>query len=120
MTQLKNLGISNVKERDEEDLCASIQEMKVLSMLVYVADGEEFLRVDALSSPPPYLDSLDWSANWKRYHIGFVHSTLSHFVSAWVRLEEDLLPHIEALPSLRSLWLIMPLLGKSYVSTEAL
>ncbi|PQM33185.1 hypothetical protein Pyn_19226 [Prunus yedoensis var. nudiflora] len=87
MTQLTVLGISNVKERDEEDLCASIQEMKVLSKLgLWVADGEEFLRVDALSSPPPTLIVLNWSANWKR-------------------LEEDLLPHIEALPSLRSLWL---------------
>ncbi|XP_016647386.1 PREDICTED: disease resistance protein RPM1-like [Prunus mume] len=60
MTQLKNVGITNVKERDAEDLCASIQEMKVLSSLgLIVAEGEEFLRVDALSSPPPYLDILD-------------------------------------------------------------
>ncbi|PQM41941.1 hypothetical protein Pyn_26734 [Prunus yedoensis var. nudiflora] len=57
--KLKNLGISNVKERDEEDLCASIQEMKVLSKLgLWVANGEDFLRVNGLSSPPPYLDSL--------------------------------------------------------------
>ncbi|CAL9001766.1 unnamed protein product [Prunus brigantina] len=33
MTQLTSLGITNVKERDEEDLCASIHEMKVLSVL---------------------------------------------------------------------------------------
>ncbi|CAL2267106.1 unnamed protein product [Prunus armeniaca] len=59
MTQLTFLGITNVKERDEEDLCALIQEMKVLSRLfLFAADGEEFLRVDALSSPPPYLDIL--------------------------------------------------------------
>ncbi|ONI02470.1 hypothetical protein PRUPE_6G200400 [Prunus persica] len=59
MTQLTFLGITNVKERDEEDLCALIQEMKVLSRLfLFVADGEEFLRVDALSSPPPYLDRI--------------------------------------------------------------
>ncbi|CAL2267156.1 unnamed protein product [Prunus armeniaca] len=60
VTQLTSLAISNAKERDEKDLCASIQEMKVLSHLyLSVADGEEFLRVDALSSPSSYLDRLD-------------------------------------------------------------
>ncbi|KAI5324796.1 PREDICTED: disease resistance RPM1 [Prunus dulcis] len=50
MTQLTLLGITNVKERDEEDLCASIQEMNVLSRLfLFVADGEEFLRVEAFA-----------------------------------------------------------------------
>ncbi|PQQ07694.1 disease resistance protein RPM1-like [Prunus yedoensis var. nudiflora] len=63
ISKLLNLRIylraGSFPERDEEDLCASIQEMKVLSYLsLFVADGEEFLRVDVLSSPPPYLDTL--------------------------------------------------------------
>ncbi|PQQ13288.1 disease resistance protein RPM1 [Prunus yedoensis var. nudiflora] len=87
MTQLTDLAIANVKESDEEDLWASIQEMKVLSLLVLkVADGEKFLRVDALSSPPPYLDRLHLYGKLEKSG-----------------LEEDLLPHIEALPSLRYL-----------------
>ncbi|KAL6277327.1 hypothetical protein ACE6H2_020928 [Prunus campanulata] len=101
------LGISNVKERDEEDLCASIQEMKVLSKLgLWVADGEEFLRVDALSSPPPHLDNLELVGKLEKVPHWFcsLHSlTFLHLLGSG--LEEDLLPHIEALPSLRSLWL---------------
>ncbi|XP_034219028.1 disease resistance protein RPM1-like [Prunus dulcis] len=107
MTQLTFLGITNVKERDEEDLCASIQEMKVLSrLLLFAADGEEFLRVDALSSPPPYLDRLDLIGKLEKVPHWFcsLHS-LAYLNLRGSRLEEDLLPHIEALPSLRSLWL---------------
>ncbi|XP_021825468.1 disease resistance protein RPM1-like [Prunus avium] len=107
MTQLTRLGISNVKERDEEDLCASIQEMKVISKLgLLVADGEEFLRVDALSSPPPHLDSLELVGKLEKVPHWFcsLHS-LTYLNLRGSELEEDLLPHIEALPSLRYLWL---------------
>ncbi|BFG35414.1 hypothetical protein CerSpe_216880 [Prunus speciosa] len=107
MTQLTFLGITNVKEKDEEDLCASIQEMKVLSrLLLFVADGEEFLRVDALSSPPPYLDRLKLVGKLEKVPHWFcsLHS-LAYLNLRGSRLEEDLLPHIEALPSLRFLWL---------------
>ncbi|CAL8164222.1 unnamed protein product [Prunus armeniaca] len=107
MTQLTFLGITNVKERDEEDLCASIQEMKVLSRLfLFVADGEEFLRVDALSSPPPYLDRLDLIGKLEKVPHWFcsLHS-LAYLNLRRSRLEEDLLRHIEALPSLRFLFL---------------
>ncbi|ONI02466.1 hypothetical protein PRUPE_6G200100 [Prunus persica] len=105
MTQLKFLGITNVKERDEEDLCASIQEMKVLSRLfLFVSHGEEFLRVDALSSPSPYLDRLELVGKLEKVPHWFcsLHS-LTYMNLQGSRLEEDLLPHIEALPSLLSL-----------------
>lgn len=105
MTQLTTLGITNVKERDEEDLCASIQEMKVLShLLLFVADGEEFLRVDALSSPSPYLDRLHLTGKLEKVPHWFcsLHS-LGYMDLHRSGLEEDLLPHIEALPSLHFL-----------------
>ncbi|PQQ16608.1 disease resistance protein RPM1 [Prunus yedoensis var. nudiflora] len=107
MSQLTFLGITNVKERDEEDLCASIQEMKVLSILfLVVADGEEFLRVGALSSPPPYLNKIGLTGKLEMVPHWFcsLHS-LTIMNLAQSGLEEDLLPHIEALPSLCSLWL---------------
>ncbi|CAL2267107.1 unnamed protein product [Prunus armeniaca] len=107
MTQLTFLGIANVKERDEEDLCALIQEMKVLSRLsLFVVDGEEFLRVDALSSPPPYLDRLDLVGKLEKvpHWFSLLHS-LTYLNLSESRLEEDLLPHIEAFPSLHSLLL---------------
>ncbi|PQM39155.1 disease resistance protein RPM1-like [Prunus yedoensis var. nudiflora] len=105
MTQLTDLAIANVKESDEEDLWASIQEMKVLSLLVLkVADGEKFLRVDALSSPPPYLDRLHLYGKLEKVTCWFcsLHS-LTIMTLTQSGLEEDLLPHIEALPSLRYL-----------------
>ncbi|PQM33181.1 disease resistance protein RPM1 [Prunus yedoensis var. nudiflora] len=108
MTQLTYLGITNVKERDEEDLCASIQEMKVLSHLgLWVADGEEFLRVDALSSPPPYLDRLDLTGKLEKVPHWFcsLHS-LTIMILSQSGLEEDLLPQIEALPALQFLCLV--------------
>ncbi|PQM33191.1 disease resistance protein RPM1-like [Prunus yedoensis var. nudiflora] len=81
--------------------------MKVLSNLVLnVADGEEFLRVDALSSPPPYLDRLHLTGKLEKIPHWFcsLHSLTIMFLTN-SGLEEDLLPHIEALPSLRSLGL---------------
>ncbi|KAI5324844.1 hypothetical protein L3X38_033917 [Prunus dulcis] len=114
MTQLKALGITNVKERDEEDLCASIQEMKVLSKLgLWVADGEDFLRVDALSSPPPFLDTLTLSGKLEKvpHWVCSLHS-LIYLRMGGSRLEEEVLPHIEALPSLRLLCLDNSYVGK--------
>ncbi|KAL6277319.1 hypothetical protein ACE6H2_020920 [Prunus campanulata] len=105
MTQLMALGITNVKERDEEDLCASIQEMKVLSYLsLFVADGEEFLRVDILSSPPPYLATLGLVGKLEKVPHWFcsLHA-LTYLYLYGSRLEEELLPHIEALTSLHFL-----------------
>ncbi|KAI5323162.1 hypothetical protein L3X38_032234 [Prunus dulcis] len=107
MTQLKVLGITNVKERDEKDLCASIQEMKVLSYLyLSAAGGEEFLRVDALSSPSSYFDGLDLIGKLEKVPHWFCSlQCLTHLYLRGSSLEEDLLPHIEALPSLLSLCL---------------
>ncbi|XP_021828631.1 disease resistance protein RPM1-like [Prunus avium] len=63
MTQLTRIGITNVKERDETDLRVSIQKMKLLSFLsLIVSDEEEFLRINALPSPPssPSKSYLGW------------------------------------------------------------
>ncbi|CAL2267102.1 unnamed protein product [Prunus armeniaca] len=115
MTQLTTLGITNVKARDEKDLCASLQEMKVLCLLdLRAANEEEFLQVDALSSPPPLLDRLFLSGKLEKVPHWFCSlKSLTFLGLRWSKLEEDLLPHIEALPSLR--WLC---LNNSYVGTE--
>ncbi|XP_034219035.1 disease resistance protein RPM1-like [Prunus dulcis] len=115
MTQLTTLGITNVKAKDEKDLCASLQEMKVLCLLdLRAANEEEFLQVDALSSPPPLLDRLFLSGKLEKVPHWFCSlKSLTFLGLRWSKLEEDLLPHIEALPSLR--WLC---LNNSYVGTE--
>ncbi|KAI8028480.1 Disease resistance protein RPM1 [Camellia lanceoleosa] len=55
MTQLKRIGITQVREVDEEDLCTAIQNMSLIHYLfVMVIDEDEYLRMDALSSTPPH------------------------------------------------------------------
>ncbi|THG11910.1 hypothetical protein TEA_004394 [Camellia sinensis var. sinensis] len=55
MTQLKRIGITQVREVDEEDLCTAIQNMSLLHYLsVMVTDEDEYLRMDTLSSTTPH------------------------------------------------------------------
>ena len=58
MTQLTSIGIGNMKEADEMDLCVSIQNMPHLRLMsIEVNNEEETLQMDALSSPPPNFKS---------------------------------------------------------------
>ncbi|XVF30620.1 hypothetical protein REPUB_Repub16aG0074200 [Reevesia pubescens] len=59
MTQLKRLGIANVKEANEKDLCRSIGNLSLLRyLLVMSCNEEERLKMDALVSPPSRLEKL--------------------------------------------------------------
>ncbi|XP_024168325.1 disease resistance protein RPM1 [Rosa chinensis] len=116
MTQLTRIGITNLTERDEMDLCDSIQKMKLLTNLsLMVKDEEEFLRADnALFSPPPHLRKLCFIGKLEKVPHWF--SSLDSLTSMhlhWPRLEEDLLSHIEGLPFLGSLTLV-----NAYVGSE--
>ncbi|XP_021802288.1 disease resistance protein RPM1-like [Prunus avium] len=72
--------------------------------LEYFNYGEEFLRVEALSSPPPYLERLKLVGKLEKVPHWFcsLHA-LTYLYLYGSRLEEDFLPHIEALPSLHFL-----------------
>ncbi|XP_050364430.1 disease resistance protein RPM1-like [Argentina anserina] len=116
MTQIRMLGITNIKESDEMELCASIQKLKILVWLnLSVSNSSEgFLRIDALVSPPPYLESLMLRGKLKMVPCWFCSlECLTHIDLRWCRLEEDLLPHIEALPCLERI-----LLDNAYVGKE--
>ncbi|KAM1786001.1 hypothetical protein FF1_038739 [Malus domestica] len=104
MTQLTSLGITNVKASDEMDLCDSLQTLELLQHLFLMAsDEEEFLRVNALRSPPADLQmvNLEKEPLW----FGSLHN-LTCMQLNWSRLEEDVLPHIQASPNLERLGLI--------------
>ncbi|KAK4590529.1 hypothetical protein RGQ29_020900 [Quercus rubra] len=114
MTQLTSIGIGNVKEADETDLCITIQSMRLLCKLsVMVTNEEETLRMDALSSPPPNLQwlfligKLETVPQWFRSL-----QSLTHLWLHWSRLSEDLLPHIADLPHLEHLTLSNAYVGK--------
>ncbi|KAK9001653.1 hypothetical protein V6N11_083432 [Hibiscus sabdariffa] len=81
MTQLRMLGVANVKEADEKNLCFAIAKMRDLRYLVVISCNEdEQLKMDALESAPPDLGKLT--------------------------LRDDFLPHIQGLPNLREFILL--------------
>ncbi|THG04582.1 hypothetical protein TEA_004660 [Camellia sinensis var. sinensis] len=108
MTQLKRIGITKVREVDEEDLCTAIQNMSLLHYLsVMMIDEDEYLRMDALSSTPPrYLKVLILVGKLEKVPCWF-HSlqNLSTLLMQWSRLTEDPIPYIQALPNLGRLHL---------------
>ncbi|KAM1451638.1 hypothetical protein ACFX2I_038720 [Malus domestica] len=114
MTQLTSLGITNVKASDEMDLCDSLQKLELLHYLFFMAsDEEEFLRVNALSSPPPGLQKVYLAGKLEKVPLWFgsLHN-LTRMSLRWSRLEEDVLPHIQALPNLERLGLINAYVGE--------
>uniref|UniRef100_A0A2N9H1K2 NB-ARC domain-containing protein n=1 Tax=Fagus sylvatica TaxID=28930 RepID=A0A2N9H1K2_FAGSY len=115
MTQLTRIDFSNVKEVDEMDLCVSIQNMSLLRTLsIMVTNAEETLRMDALSSPPPNLQKLVLAGKLKKVPQWFhLLQSLTYLKLHWSRLEEDLLPHIAALPFLGRLSLTNAYVGKT-------
>ena len=116
MTQLTSIGISNVKATDEMDLCDSIQNMRLLHALaIKVTNEEETLRMDALSSSPPNLQNLLLVGKLEKVPQWFRSLQSLAFLNLhWSRLEEDLLPHIAALPHLGDLALTNAYVGKQF------
>ncbi|KAL7205150.1 hypothetical protein ACSBR2_018137 [Camellia fascicularis] len=108
MTQLKRIGITKVREVDEEDLCTAIQNMSLLRRLsVRVIDEDEYLRMDALSSTPPRcLKVLVLVGKLEKVPCWF-HSlqNLTFLSLQWSRLTEDPIPYIQALLNLGRLYL---------------
>uniref|UniRef100_A0A2C9U3D0 Uncharacterized protein n=1 Tax=Manihot esculenta TaxID=3983 RepID=A0A2C9U3D0_MANES len=91
MTQLRRMGISNLREADEHDLCSSIQNLKLLRTLRLCVNNEaEFLPMDALETPPPQLQNLSLGGKLKRVPHWF-HSlqNLTVLWLHWSRLKED-------------------------------
>ncbi|VVA40860.1 PREDICTED: disease resistance [Prunus dulcis] len=115
MTQLRRIGIMNVKERDEMDLCASIQKMKQLHYLfLMTSDEEEVLQTNTLCSPPSHLRTVILVGKLAIVPRWFVSlQSLTQLYLHWSRIEEDLLPYIEAVPNLGSL-----VLSNAYAGRE--
>ncbi|XWS73828.1 hypothetical protein CRYUN_Cryun02cG0163000 [Craigia yunnanensis] len=100
MTQLTSLGLANVVEADEKELCSSIGKMEHLHHLhLYAPFG--MIKMDLLSSAPPYLEKLFLNGKMENVPHWFngLHS-LTHLTLQNSQLGEDLLYHIQALPNL--------------------
>ncbi|KAM1120620.1 disease resistance protein RPM1-like [Malus sylvestris] len=105
MTQLTRLSVSNVRGVDENDLCKSIESMRLLQFLgVKTSNEDEVLRLDALATPPPLLKTLILTGKLEKVPHWF-HSldSVMHLSLHWSRLKEDFLPYIQTLPNLNKL-----------------
>ncbi|KAM3681566.1 hypothetical protein ACJW31_12G006500 [Castanea mollissima] len=118
MTQLTTFGISNVKAAHDMDLFISIQNMTHLkNMFVKVANEEETLQMDALSSPPPNIQKVFLTGNLEKVPQWFRSlQSLTFLYMHWSKLEEDLLPHIAALHHLGRLSLTNAYLTELWIS----
>ncbi|KAH7514468.1 hypothetical protein FEM48_Zijuj11G0092800 [Ziziphus jujuba var. spinosa] len=115
MTQLTRLGITKVRGEYEKDLCVAIEKMKLLQLLpVMVADIDEVLRMEELSSAPPLLDKLILVGKLEK--IPFWFNSLQSLTSLklrWSRLAEDFLHCIQELPNFADLRLYNAYKGNS-------
>ncbi|KAJ4843908.1 hypothetical protein Tsubulata_034433, partial [Turnera subulata] len=107
MTQLVRLDITDVEGSHEEDLCFAIQNMRLLRRLyVKAAKEDQILCLDALKSPPPFLEKLILFGKLENIPQWFkALQNLRQLSLSWSRLAIDPLSHIEALPNLRRLFL---------------
>ncbi|CAN6543630.1 unnamed protein product [Malus baccata var. baccata] len=103
LTQLTRMSITNVRESDEEDLCKSLESVKLIEhFFVHTSNEDEVLRLDALPSAPPSLKALGLIGKLEKLPL-------------WSRLTEDFLPYIQALPNSSRLRLNNAYLGNQLV-----
>ncbi|KAL4354185.1 hypothetical protein GQ457_06G001060 [Hibiscus cannabinus] len=108
MTQLRVLGVVNVKETDGQNLCLAIAKMIHLRKLgVKSCNEDEQVNMDALESAPPGLERLYLTGKLEKVPHWFNSlDKLTCLDLHWSRLRVDFLPHIQALPNLRELILL--------------
>ncbi|XXG48932.1 hypothetical protein AAC387_Pa02g3252 [Persea americana] len=114
LTQLRSLGIKNVKRNHGKELSASLQKMEALLFLtVGVISEEEVLDLDLVSSPPAHLKHLWLEGRLERPPpwIGSLQNLVSMALQR-SHLKEDTLSSLEALPNLKSLRLMRAYVGK--------
>ncbi|KAL4353157.1 hypothetical protein GQ457_06G000290 [Hibiscus cannabinus] len=108
MTQLRKLGLANVKETDEKSLCLAIAKMIHLRSLgVKSCNEDEQLKMDALESAPPSLEKLVLAGKLEKVPHWFNSlDSLTVLWLHWSRLRHDFLPHIQGLPNIGELTLV--------------
>lgn len=108
MTQHTRLGLTKVRETDENDLCISIKRMKLLQFLsVMTGDEDGVLHMGDLSSAPPLLETVILAGKLERVPNWFhTLQSLTRLELHWSRLKEDVLPCIQSLPYLSDLLLV--------------
>ena len=112
LEQYRRFILTNVRQADEKDLCAAMDNMKLHKLFLKAANEEEPLRIDALSSPPcleklKLVGKLETVACW----FPSLHS-VTFLLFLWSRLREDPLPCLQSVPNLARLIVVNAYVAK--------
>ncbi|OMO72272.1 Disease resistance protein [Corchorus olitorius] len=117
MTQLRKLGITDLKEKDGKLLCLSIGNMNNLQSLdVSSINEDEFLDLNSMLNPPKLLQRLCFRGRLQEIPVWI--SSLHDLVRVrlkWSRLETSPIDALEDLPNLLELQLLDAYDGKDLV-----
>ncbi|KAM7269070.1 hypothetical protein ACFE04_024567 [Oxalis oulophora] len=107
LSQLKKLGIVNLKVAHGIALCNALEKMTSLeSLAVSSAKEEKILELQSISSPPIRLERLRLMGRLEKLPDWIVKSELLVRIQLnWSRLKNDFLKQLQALPNLLELWL---------------
>ncbi|XP_057464202.1 disease resistance protein RPM1-like [Actinidia eriantha] len=108
LTQLRKLGIIDLSEGDGPILCSSIQVLQNLQSLnVTSSRKEEYLDLQVINDPPPFLQRLYLKGRLRRMPnwISKLHD-LVRIRLKWSRLTHDPIPILQDLPNLLELQLL--------------
>ncbi|KAK8564476.1 hypothetical protein V6N12_036599 [Hibiscus sabdariffa] len=108
MVQLRRLNVANVNETDEKNLCFAIAKMIHLRYLeVKSCNEDELVKMDALESAPPGLETLALVGKLEKVPHWFNSlESLRFLFLQGSRLRDGFLLHIQALPNLRYFFLL--------------
>ncbi|CAI0546289.1 unnamed protein product [Linum tenue] len=116
LTNLKKLGIVELREDDGRHLCYSIEEMQSLQTLDVAAARDEVLDMNALRDPPKLLQRLYLKGKLQKVPVWIpsLHD-LVRIGLRWSKLEENPLEVLEDLPNLIEIQLVDAYKGKQLV-----
>ncbi|KAE9450214.1 hypothetical protein C3L33_17873, partial [Rhododendron williamsianum] len=117
LTQLRKLGLVDLKREGGKYLCASVEKMKHLSTLdVSSTNVDEFLDLDYMQSPPPHLQRL-YLKGLLRQFPGWISKldNLFRIRLKWSRLQNSPLHALQELPNLLELEMVDAFTGDELV-----
>ncbi|KAF2286056.1 hypothetical protein GH714_009982 [Hevea brasiliensis] len=102
LTQLRSLGIKNLKREKGKALCCALEKMTCLQALdVSSIDEEEFLDLDSMSNPLPLLQRLYLTGPLVQLpHWISKQTSLVKIILNWSRLGDGAIQALQSLPNL--------------------
>ncbi|KAH7842444.1 hypothetical protein Vadar_005365 [Vaccinium darrowii] len=117
LTQLRKLGLVDLRRDGGKCLCASVEKMKHLSTLdVSSTNMDEFLDLDYMQSPPPHLQRLYLKGRLQQFP-GWISKldNLFRIHLKWSRLQNSPLHALQELPNLLELEMVDAFTGDELV-----